>query len=385
MRLRLLLVLLAVCIPAAQANELPPPRPVTQVCPGSGVQARGAEFEPGGIILTSFDNSAIWVYNVDRSTRYPLPETLPCGSNCRLAPDARWITYSDLRTAAISKMRLDGTERTTLANYASDVQWWSPDTLLIWTPGHSAYLQPEGGQTRDYLNVLSIVSVQPGGRWGLEMTQDGDGFTRALVNLETRGLQGIAEQRIPLGPDIPFFNATAWSPDGALLAYVAPGAFDSETGAAGAEIFAVEPGGTPAQLTDLNAAYGAVRINGRSDAEMSWSPDSRRIAFWVIELTGPDPEANTGSAVIHVLDIVTGEVRAYCDFATTDHTPDPPRLLWSPDSTHLAFGVNVPADDKGYLLLALNTETGVFTELSDGIFPALGSANPIAWGLLPGG
>lgn len=385
MRLQLLLVLvLAVFTQAAQARELPPPRPVTQMCPGVGVQTRGAEFEPGGIILASFDRSAIWVYNVDRNTRYPLPETSPCGSNCRLAPDARWVTYSDLRTAAIGKMRLDGTERTPLANYASDVQWWSSDTLLIWTPGHSAYLQPEGSQTREYLNAASIVSVQPGGRWGLEIAQEGDGFARTLVNLETRGLQGVAEQRIPLGTEKPFFNAAAWSPDGALLAFVAPGAFDSQVGTAGGEVFAIQPGGVPVQLTDLSAAYGAARINGRSGTELSWSPDARYLAFWVIELTGPDPEANAGSAVIHVLDTITGEVRAYCDFATNDHTPDPPRLLWSPDSTHLAFGVNVPADDKGYLLLALDTGSGVFTELSDGIFPALGHANPIAWGLPPG-
>lgn len=385
MRLKLLIVLLAVLVQTAQANELPPAGPVTQVCPGAGVQVRGAQFEPGGIILTSFDREAIWVYNVDRNTRYPLPETRPCGSNCRLAPDARWITYVDPRTAAIGKMRLDGTQRTAITNYASDVQWWSADTLLIWTPGHSAYLQPDGGETRDYLNVVSIVSVQPGGRWGLEIAQEGDSFARTLVNLDTRGLQGVAEQRVPLGLELPFFNAASWSPDGTLLAYVAPGPFDSSVNATGGEIFVIRPGdAAPVQLTNLSAAYGAARINGRSGTELSWSPDSTRIAFWAIELIGPDPEANTGAAIVHVLDTVTGSVRAYCDFATTDHTPDPPRLLWSPDGTHLAFGANIPADEKGYLLLALNTETGVFTELSEGIFPALGHANPIAWGLPPG-
>jgi hypothetical protein len=73
----------------------------------------------------------------------------------------------------------------------------------------------------------------------------------------------------------------------------------------------------------------------------------------------------------------------YCGYSTTEHTPNPPRLIWSPDSTHLAFGGNVPADDKGYLLLALDTTTGIFTELSNGLFPALGTADPVAWGLRP--
>lgn len=385
MRLVSLLLLAAGLVWPSRLGELPQPRPVTQVCPGIGVVPRGPQFSPGGIILTSFDRSALWVYNIDRNTRYPLPETRPCSSNCRLAPDARWVTYVDPRTGAVGKMRLDGTQRTALSNYASDIQWWSPDTFLIWTPGHSAYLQPEGSQTRDYLDVTGIVSVQPGGRWGLEIRYAGDHFVRALVNLETRGLQGIAEERVPLGPDLPFFNAAAWSPDGSLFAFAAPGSFDSRIGFVGAELFAVAPGSAaPVQVTDLQAAYGPVRINGRSGTELSWSPDSTRLAFWVIALTGPNPETDTGSALIHILDLTTGEVRAYCDLTTTDHTPEPPRLLWSPDGTHLALGANIPGDDKGYLLLALNTETGVFTELSEGIFPALGHADPIAWGLPPG-
>src|SRR5690606_28615918 len=137
------------------------------------------------------------------------------------------------------------------------------------------------------------------------------------------------------------------------------------------------------QMTDLNSIYGAVRINGGVRGDLSWSPDSTRIAFWVIELLGPDYEANTGSAMIHILDTTTGLLRAYCGFTTTEHTPDPPRLQWSPDGTHIAFAGNVPADDKGYLLLALDIESGVFTELSNGVFPALGTADVIAWGLPP--
>ena len=59
-----------------------------------------------------------------------------------------------------------------------------------------------------------------------------------------------------------------------------------------------------------------------------------------------------------------------------------PRLQWSPDGTHLAFGGNIPADDKGYLLLSLDTDSGVVTELSDGIFPVVGTADVIAWGVI---
>lgn len=356
----------------------------TDKCPSGGIQSRTSGFEPGGIILTAFDRASMWVYNVATDRRYPLPDTFPCGTNCRLSPDARWITYVDSQTNAYAKMRLDGTGRTPLIDYAADVEWWREDMLLVWTPAHDAYLQPEAGGEREYLDVEGVVSVQPGGRWGLMIQQDGDIFTRALINLETRDLQGIAQGYIELGEDKPYFSAAAWSPSGEWLAYVAPVGFDPQVNAPYSEIFGIRPSeGQPVQWTDLTSQYGSIRINGRADSELSWSPDGSHLAFWVIELLGSNPESSTGNAVLHILNVNTGDVTRYCGFTTTEHTPNPPRLVWSPNGTHVAFGGNVPGDDKGYLLLALDISTGVFTALSDGIYPSFGGANVIAWGLPP--
>lgn len=370
-------LLLGVVSPAQAAQ------PIIRLCPPVGIQPRTADFQPGGIILTAFDRDSLWVYNIDRGSRYPLPETNPCGSNCHLSPDARWITYVSALDQSYARMRLDGTERTSLVRYASDVEWWSADTLLVWTPARTAYLLPASGE-REVLDVRGVAKIQPGGRWGLIVRQDGDHFARGVINLELRDMPGIAQQFIDLGADVPYFNDAAWSPDGQWLAYVAPGSFDMQVGIAGGEIFAVRPAdGTRAQWTDLNSTYGAVRINGRTSGDLSWSPDGTRLAFWVIELLGPDPEGSLGAAMIHIFDTRTGEVTAYCGFSTDEHTPNPPRLIWSPDSTHLALGGNVPGDDKGYLLLALDTATGIFTQLSDGIYPTLGGPNPVAWGYAP--
>lgn len=358
---------------------------INSICPGVGIQPRTDDFQPTGLILTTFDKEALWVFDPSNGFRYPLPDTFPCALGCHLSRDARWLVYFSDQTNTHNKMRLNGTERTILAENVADVEWWSEDTLLIWTPGREAYLRPETGTRRQYLNVNGVVSIQPGGRWGLLVEPAGDAFTRALVNLEIRSFRGVTEQRVYLGADRPYFNASSWSPDGNWLAYVGAGIFDESVGIAGGEIYAVSPyNGTNLQLTNLTSSYGAVRINGLSVGELGWSPDGTKIAFWVTELTGPDPEANTGSAVIHVLNLTNGDLRSYCGFTTNEHTPNPPRLVWSYDSTTLAFGANVPGDDKGYLLLALNVETGIFTELSEGIFPAIGTPEVVAWGLPPG-
>lgn len=357
---------------------------IVEVCPAAALQTRTADFQPGGIILTTFDRNNLWVYDIDRQRRYPLPETVPCGQNCHLSRDFKWLTYFNDATNTYNKMRLDGTERSMLVEHAGDVEWWTPDTLLIWTPGHNAYLREETGVQRRYLPVSGVISVQPGGRWGLAVEPEGDGFRRSLVNLELRLLVNVPDQHIELGPELPYFSASSWSPDGRWFAYVAPGPFDETASIHGSEMFGVQPDeGAPQQWTNLTESYGATRINGRSVGSLSWSPDSTRVAFWVTELLGPNPEGDLGNAFIHIYNLTTGEVERYCGFSTTEHTPEPPRLVWSPDGTHLAFGGNIPEDDLGYLLLALDTESGVFTALSDGIYPALGTADVVAWGLPP--
>lgn len=369
------MVLMLLARPAGAAGGM------TQVCPGSGIQARTPGFQPGGIILTAFDKASLWVYNIDTDRRYPLPDTHPCGTNCRLSPDARWITYVNADEYTYAKMRLDGTQRTPLIDYAADVEWWTATRLLVWTPEHQAYLQDEGGGDQQWLNVRGVTSIQPGGTHAVLVEPTETGFQHSLIDLATRDVLNAAQEHFILGVDLPYYDASAWSPDGQWLGYVEP---VQQANGFSSEIYGIRPGDSaPTQWTHLTDTYGAVRIDGRTPGTLSWSPDGTQIAFWVIPLKGSSPDSDTGSAMIHILNIATGDIRAYCGFTTIEHTPTTPRLIWSPDGTHLTFGGNVPGDNKGYLLLAMDTASGVFTELSDGIFPALGSPDAIAWGLPP--
>jgi dipeptidyl aminopeptidase/acylaminoacyl peptidase len=351
---------------------------IALICPTDPITTRGREYTPGGYILTSFDRAALWVYDITGNRRYPLPETYPCTTNCRLSPDARWLLYFNDATNSYNRMRVDGTQRTLVSDYASQVEWWSPDTWLIWTPGRQAYLQPQDSAEREYLDVRGVSSIQPGGRWGVLSEPDGDGFRRALIHLSNR-----AEQ-IDLGIDLAYYNDSAWSPDGLRFVYVAPVFADGDDETPiGAELYTVSPTApTPLRITDFTNAYGSVRINGLAASALSWSPDGSRLAFWVVDLNNANATAQT--ARIHVLDMRTRIVTSYCRFSTAAHTPNPPRLVWSPDSTQLAFGADLPDDTRPSLLLTLDLTSGIVTIMSEGLYPALGTPDVTAWGLPPG-
>lgn len=365
-------VLLCLTWGAASADSTP----IMRLCPPTGINTISRGYEPGGIILTHFDRSAMWVYNVETGARYPLPETVPCGRNCRLSPDGRWLAYFNDNINAYSRMRIDGTGRALLTENAADVIWWTNDTLFIWTPGHGAYLLLPDGSRRS-LAVEGVIAVQPNGFWAVRSSFAGGAFTREIVNLESGAVA------LSLGEDRSYYNALAWSPDGSALAYVAP---VDALGRTGSEIFVYAPGqAAPRQVTELAANYGAVRINGVAVGELSWSPDSTRIAFWVTELLSADAESNLGLGVIHMLDIPSGRVTAFCGYGSNDHTPNPSRLVWSPDGQYLAFGGLITDEpENGYQLLALDTQTGVFSSLSTSVAAPFGSPDVIAWGLPPG-
>ncbi len=352
---------------------------LTSVCPGTGIVQRGNTFQPGGIILTAFDRAALWVYEVENGRRYPLPETAPCGHGCRLSPDFRWILYLNSETHTFNRMRLNGTERRLVIESAIDVEWWGGSRFLVWTPGHHAYSFTEGMSDRVDYDVDGVTAVQPNGVWALRVSVNavGDGFERALVRLDNPII------RIPLGVDLAYYNARSWSRDGALFAFAAPLTGDD---APTAELFLIRPDqldAQPMQITDLHSEYGDVRINGVSVGELSWSPDNSFIAYWVMPLSGADPTVDAGEAMIHVTEVATGATRSYCGFSTIEHTPNPPRLIWSPDGTHLAFAGNVEGDDLGYFLLAMNVSSGEITRLSEGVYPALGQADAYVWGNYP--
>lgn len=348
-----------------------------EVCPAEAIQSRPVSFPPGGLILTTFDRRQLWVVDVAARTRYPLEGAVPCGSNCHLSPDAKTITYLDGDEGTYNVRALDGTGDRVISDAASDVFFWSDDTLLVWTPAQRPYLLGEN-QPRYDLDATGAVSIQPGGFWALLLSYDDGIFTRQVVNTALR--RAPDAPNITLGPEARFANAAVWSPDGSALAYAQPVSGDDPT----AELYVVRPADrTPTPLTNLTSQYGAQRIGGTATNSLSWSPDSTRIAFWAASLTDVSAPETAEAAYLFMHDLNTGETVRYCGYSTLNHTPNPPRLMWSPDGTHIAFAGDLEDDTRGNILFALDTQTGIFYELSAGIYPAMGAANVLAWGLRP--
>lgn len=355
--------------------------PITQFCTGAGLQPRPADFPQTGIILTTWNRETMWAYDLVRDVRYPIPDTTPCGTNCHLTPDGLSISYHDSNQGGIGLMWLNGGNRRVLLQGATEVEWWNDERLLVWSSSNTPYLVDVGGTEREYLDLTGLISLQPNGYWGVTLHMGDDGeFQTQLINAQDQA------QVVALGVDEAYYNAHVWSPDGRYLAIVRRETRHDEHYRRGGEIYLIEPDESleayPA--TAFTDDYGAVRIAGLSPRGLSWSPDSQKVAFWVMRRTGNQPEDIT-PAQLHILDVTTGETIAYCDYETTRHSPNPPRLIWSPDGEWIAFGgEDTIRGGISTALIALNVAEGGFYRLTMDIVAAMNN-NPdvIAWGNRP--
>ena len=220
--------------------------PASLICPAAELASGLAPNTPGGVLLTAFDGSGIWAYDVARNSRYPLADTTPCAGACRLSPDGTELLYLYNATNAFNRMRLDGAVRSMVVDYAGQVEWWDADHFLVYTPGHTIYLLDAASGAREMLPTTGVISVQPGGRWALVIDTANGQPVRALRDLTAAERTPLGN--LPLAPDRMYQNAAAWSPDGSWLAFVAP------VGANSSEIFGIQPGLFAAdRWTDLTA------------------------------------------------------------------------------------------------------------------------------------
>jgi hypothetical protein len=176
------------------------------------------------------------------------------------------------------------------------------------------------------------------------------------VDLDTRTL---AAGKPPKGKhftkdDVLEFDPT-WSPDGKQLAYVSDRSGKPEIWLHEAKT------NKDRQLTTLPEAVAAP----------SWSPDSNRIAFYKVPMTG-----DVGPRVLSIATVFTGDVS---DIKTGVRAAAPP--AWSPDGETLALKVGMPGPPPSakFMLVALNGAPDRFFVPDSGLSPSVSRGDGPAW------
>ena len=283
---------------------------------------------------------------------------------------------------------------------------------------------------RDTLRVNQVggPKLSPDGEWVVYTVRSrdmDDPDLEALTHVWRVRVDGTGNRQLTRGPKSA--NAPAWSPDGAIVAFLA--ARDEEADAKTQVHFLHADGGEAWQVTEHDESVGSFsfapdgsallftardplpeeeekRRKEEGDAEVvdesfrmthlwlhdletsetrrltegdftvrnpDWSPDSRQVAFE----TRPNPTANdTWQSDVWVVDAASGERRLLHENGGSDTSP-----RWSPDGGTIAFASNATASsntqhDKLYLADMDGGPTRVLLEDVDRQFTApIWSAN----------
>ena len=151
-------------------------------------------------------------------------------------------------------------------------------------------------------------------------------------------------------------HAPRWAPDGSRFVVAAAQATGQSWLAF--ELYgAGRDGGEVERLTFLTEFYEAVYIQA-----YTWSPDGRRLAFWLVENPQGVPFIEHGEAHLAVLDLDTSEVTNTCVPGDHDASTAPARVpppVWSPDGTQLLVENSAEEGPSRLLLVDLEREAAV--------------------------
>jgi hypothetical protein len=151
------------------------------------------------------------------------------------------------------------------------------------------------------------------------------------------------------------FNAIPrWSNNGTQFA-LAPSLFSKAKSFPSYEIYIGSENGKIVELTKLTDSYPWIYID-----DLSWSPDSNRIAFWFSYWEDEQPYFDTkATRYLAIADLITGSVTGYCingehDASIGIRIFNPP--LWSPDSKQVIIQSQISQDSFHAILIDIQTQ-----------------------------
>ncbi len=157
----------------------------------------------------------------------------------------------------------------------------------------------------------------------------------------------------------------SWAPDGSQVAVVGTITLASKLADHSQDLFSMTRDGQVKRLTHLTDHYG--RLVQFSKAGLSWSPDSRSIAFWMIY---PQNEYNDWE--LGVYDLTTNKTTNYCISNDYENALNSTHYLsapaWSPDGKQLM--VENRYDKTSSRVLIVDLASKVAYQIEENKFPA---------------
>ncbi len=328
----------------------------------------------GVVVLNDYKlTSRLFLKNLENGSETPLATPEDTVSEIRISPDHKRVGYQLGNTQLewsliVADARGNRkTERIWQKGFFILGDWLNNDEILLYTSPPLVAFNPDTQQEKnfDYPDFPAyafdersnrIVVFDPAlERAVYKNTND----TVTLYDLPNKKV--LAEVDNHLKPSV----IAAWAPDGSQAAVVGTIVLPSRPTDESDDLFGMTREGQVKQLTHLTDHYG--KLVDFSKAGLSWSPDSRSIAFWI-----SSPQNEYESWTLAVYDSTTQKTTNYCisnDFESalnSTHYLLPP--AWSADGKQLLVENRYDKTSSRALILDLETKNAY--QIAKNMYPA---------------
>lgn len=327
-----------------------------------------------------------------------------------VSPDGKWLaylqdTYDQSRSKILKKELVVATGAGQLYktipwedNWLYLIQWLDNQRLVIIrnrNTGNEPYkldsvivLNPFTAQQQeflpDYPNIYTILKpttlwgyydaartiYDPTLTWVVYAGAPTAYSNTTLVTIELENTQtGKTEAQLFAKPLL-YGSVPQWSPDGEQFVTHLDPTLNGDLSiryVGGFELYSVTRDGQVSRLTYLTTQYIATEYND------SWSPDGRRIAFW---LTFAEKDKDNSNLVerLAVLDTTTGEVTDYCLLGETYGSDLKP--IWSPNGQYLVVRATNGKYANHTFAILVDIVNNWAAQIAEDVYPVGWMVNP---------
>jgi Tol biopolymer transport system component len=334
-----------------------------------------ANFTVTGIVpLEDFQKRITTFLNLATGDESQIPKINEWIADYAVSPDRKTLAYKNYDSSAISLTLVDvlNSRTQTIFSDQSDYAlyyWLNNEELMLGKNGQWVIFNPYTNQKEvfsisdfpdyDTYNQYNVwIGFNPKKTLAIYKNKGGN---TSLLDVDTKQLMGEVSDAVQRPP------VAAWTVDGNQAAIIGATQLGQYLSQSGDNIFEVGQDGQAIQLTHLAEQYGV----GFNIHSLSWSPNSRYIAFWM-------RNSEISDWHLAVLDIVAKQVIDYC-ISTDPYASSGQVLLgvsapiWSPDSKQII--VEHRTSDSNYVVLLDITQNIAFQIAQNTI--------PLGWMVAP--